>query len=146
MLDKAVELRMLIWPKRPLFDLLMLEYADGSRTLIEPKWQPWDKKKCRDQQAIYFALVSLAMPKKKDIEPRRLYESSGWVDPDDQHLTHRQWCMLNGFSERHGRRLIKTGQGPVLTWSSAYHFCISAANNRRWVESRTQRPSRTKKP
>jgi hypothetical protein len=116
MLDKAVELRMLIWPKRPLFDLLMQEHADGSRTLIEPKWQPWDKKKCRDQQAIYLALVSLTMPKKKDIEPRRPYESSGWVDPDDQMLTHSQWCALNAISERDGRRIHGSGQGPTRTW------------------------------
>jgi hypothetical protein len=118
----------------------LIEDADGARALIKPKWRPWEKKKYHDQRVIYLALVSLNMPQELNTKRRWLSESSGWVNPNDQILTFRQWCMLNGFSERHGRWLIKTGQGPILTDLGKRHFGIRADDNRRWQDSRKRQP------
>lgn len=57
---------------------------------------------------------------------------------DHRCLTFRQWCQLNGISERTGRRLIATGQGPIITRLSPRRIGISIANNKRWQAAREQ--------
>jgi hypothetical protein len=55
---------------------------------------------------------------------------------DDQVLTFRQWCGLNNFSPRTGRRVLAGGTGPIVTQLSARRVGIKVANNRRWQQSR----------
>jgi hypothetical protein len=57
---------------------------------------------------------------------------------DQQVLSFRQWCALNGFSERTGRRLLKSGQGPIITGLSEKRIGVTVGNNRRWQESRAR--------
>jgi hypothetical protein len=56
---------------------------------------------------------------------------------DNQVLSFRQWCLLNGFSVSTGRRIIGRGEVTVTQLSSR-RIGITVANNRRWLESRTR--------
>jgi hypothetical protein len=56
---------------------------------------------------------------------------------DDQRvLTFREWCQFNRFSVSTGRRLIRAGQGPIITRISDRKLGVTVANNRRWQQSR----------
>jgi hypothetical protein len=55
---------------------------------------------------------------------------------DEQVLSFMQWCALNGFSPRTGRRLLASGNGPIVTQLSEKRIGITVGNNRRWQESR----------
>jgi hypothetical protein len=57
---------------------------------------------------------------------------------DEQVLSFRQWCQLNGIGERTGRRLLATGKGPVVTKLSDHRIGIRVVDNRRWQESRAR--------
>ena len=37
---------------------------------------------------------------------------------DDKVLTFAEWCKLNRIGQRTGRRIIRSGNGPVVTQSS----------------------------
>jgi len=60
------------------------------------------------------------------------------VHHDDEVLTFKEWCELNGFSARTGRRILDgpKSQRPVITWLSARRMGITRGNNRRWQEGR----------
>lgn len=51
-------------------------------------------------------------------------------------LTFRQWCALNGFSEATGRRVVKAGDGPVITELSARRIGVTVGANKTWRKSR----------
>jgi hypothetical protein len=55
---------------------------------------------------------------------------------DNQVLTFRQWCGLNGISARTGRRILAAPGGPIVTRLSPRRFGITVGNNRRWQQSR----------
>jgi hypothetical protein len=55
---------------------------------------------------------------------------------DSQVLTFRQWCGLNNFSARTGRRILSAPGGPAVTQLSARRISITVANNRTWQGSR----------
>jgi hypothetical protein len=57
---------------------------------------------------------------------------------DDRCLTFREWCELNGISERNGRRVLQSGTGPAVVQLSAHRIGITVGANRRWQESRTR--------
>ena len=57
---------------------------------------------------------------------------------DHQVLTFREWCALNRISERTGRRILASGNGPTVTMLSARRVGITVGNNRRWQESRAR--------
>ena len=57
---------------------------------------------------------------------------------DDQVLSFSQWCVLNALSERTGRRVLKSGEGPIVTMLSAARIGVTVANNRRWQEARAR--------
>jgi hypothetical protein len=57
---------------------------------------------------------------------------------DAQVLTFREWCRLNRISERTGRRILASGDGPIVTMLSARRVGITVGNNRRWQESRAR--------
>ena len=58
------------------------------------------------------------------------------VQHDSQVLTFFEWCQLNRFSERTGRRVLNSGSGPVVTQLSPKRIGITVANNRAWQASR----------
>lgn len=55
---------------------------------------------------------------------------------DAQVLTFHEWCQLNRFSERTGRRILASGAGPAVTQLSARRIGVTVGNNRRWQETR----------
>lgn len=57
---------------------------------------------------------------------------------DDRILSFRQWCELNGISEKTGRRLVKRGEGPTVTRLTDVKIGVSVRNNRIWQESRAR--------
>jgi hypothetical protein len=60
----------------------------------------------------------------------------------NQILTFFEWCQLNRFSERTGRRLLQRGEGPVVTQLSPQRIGISIENNARWQASRARGAAR----
>ena len=60
------------------------------------------------------------------------------VDDDDAVLTFAEWCSLNGFSQRTGRRVLSSGNGPIVTQLSPKRIGVTRGNNRRWQASRAR--------
>jgi hypothetical protein len=56
---------------------------------------------------------------------------------DDAVLTFREWCTLNGFGERTGRRILAAPGGPIVTKLTAKCIGISRRNNRAWLKARS---------
>ena len=57
---------------------------------------------------------------------------------DDRCLTFREWCQLNSIGERTGRRILASGNGPVVTQLTTKRIGITVGNNRRWQEARAR--------
>ena len=60
------------------------------------------------------------------------------TDDDDAVLTFREWCALNGFSLRTGRRILDAPGGPIVTMLSPRRIGITRGNNRLWQASRAR--------
>jgi hypothetical protein len=69
---------------------------------------------------------------------RRAALSARLPPDDDAVLTFREWCALNGFSPRTGRRILKAPGGPVVTQLSPMRIGITRGNNRRWQASKAR--------
>jgi hypothetical protein len=56
----------------------------------------------------------------------------------DQHrvLSFSDWCDLNTISQATGRRILASGQGPIVTRLSARRIGITIGNNAAWQGSR----------
>ena len=52
-----------------------------------------------------------------------------------RHLTFREWCALKGISERTGRRILKSGNGPKVTQLSLNRISIREDHDAEWEES-----------
>jgi hypothetical protein len=57
----------------------------------------------------------------------------------DQVLMFHEWCRLNRISERTGRRILASGNGPVVTQVSAQRIGVLVKNNARWQASRARK-------
>ena len=57
---------------------------------------------------------------------------------DDKVLTFAEWCALNKIGQRTGRRIIRSGNGPVVTQLSPRRIGITVANNRHWQASKAR--------
>jgi hypothetical protein len=57
---------------------------------------------------------------------------------DAQVLRFKEWCGLNRVSERTGRRILASGNGPVTTQLSAKLIGITVRANREWQASRAR--------
>jgi hypothetical protein len=57
---------------------------------------------------------------------------------DDKVLTFAEWCKLNRIGQRTGRRIIRSGNGPVVTQLSERRIGITVGNNRRWQAARAR--------
>ena len=56
----------------------------------------------------------------------------------DKVLTFAEWCALNKIGQRTGRRIIRSGNGPVVTQLSERRIGITVANNRAWQASKAR--------
>jgi hypothetical protein len=55
---------------------------------------------------------------------------------DGQVLTFFEWCALNRIGERTGRRLLASGNGPVVTQLTEKRIGITIRANREWQQAR----------
>ena len=53
-------------------------------------------------------------------------------------LSFLEWCLLNGISPATGRRIVKSGQGPIITQLSPRRIGVTVANNAAWQASRAR--------
>ena len=60
------------------------------------------------------------------------------AEDDDAVLTFKEWCSLNSVSERQGRRILTSGNGPTVTQLSDRRIGITRRNNREWQASRAR--------
>jgi hypothetical protein len=60
------------------------------------------------------------------------------ADPD-RIMLFPEWCSANGFSASTGARILRSGEGPVVTRLSLRRFGITVAANARWQRARTRR-------
>jgi hypothetical protein len=56
----------------------------------------------------------------------------------EQVLTFFEWCQINRFSERTGRRILKSGQGPPVVRLSERRIGVRVGDNREWQASRAR--------
>jgi hypothetical protein len=57
---------------------------------------------------------------------------------DDRCLTFREWCQLNSIGERTGRRILASGNGPVVTQLTTKRIGITVRANREWQAARAR--------
>jgi hypothetical protein len=60
------------------------------------------------------------------------------ISHPNQVLTFHEWCQLNRISTRTGRRIIKSGTGPIVMMLSPRRIGISVGNNAIWQASRAR--------
>jgi hypothetical protein len=56
-----------------------------------------------------------------------------------QVLKFVDWCRLNGISPATGRRILKSGKGPIVTQLSARRIGITIGANAEWQASRARK-------
>ena len=61
-----------------------------------------------------------------------------WAADDDAVLTFKEWCALNAISPRQGRRILKGGNGPLVTMRSEKLIGISRRHDREWKAARVR--------
>jgi hypothetical protein len=86
------------------------------------------------------------MPVRKSARSRRALRQSArsqqlppqLAENANRILTFNDWCLLNGFAARTGRRILhgEFGPGPIVTRLSPRRIGISLANNAAWQQSR----------
>ena len=52
----------------------------------------------------------------------------------DRVRTVTEWCVINGFSEDTGRRILKSGKGPKVLQLSTHRIGIRDSDNRAWQD------------
>jgi hypothetical protein len=56
--------------------------------------------------------------------------------PDDACLWISEWCALNTISDREGRRILASGDGPIVTQVSPKRKAVTVRHNREWQARR----------
>jgi hypothetical protein len=69
-------------------------------------------------------------------EAQRLALRAQLATDEDAVLTFREWCTLNGFGERTGRRILAAPGGPIVTKLTEKRIGITRRHNREWLERR----------
>jgi hypothetical protein len=57
---------------------------------------------------------------------------------DDAVLTFKEWCRINGISERNGRRILRGSDRPAIIQLSEHRIGIRRRDNRAWQEARAR--------
>jgi hypothetical protein len=82
-------------------------------------------------------LTSKQQKKKKKPRKRRTPPPLSFL-LDTQVLTYEEWCRLNRFSVRQGRRILRSGAGPAVVQLSKQRIGVTVASNRKWQEERSR--------
>ena len=79
-----------------------------------------------------FDLMSLHKTKQKNSK------HASDVLPDDHHVMNfSTWCKVSAIAPRTGRRILKSGEGPIITKLTDKMIGISLASHRAWLAKRT---------
>jgi hypothetical protein len=84
---------------------------------------------------------------KKSRRPSKSHKLAVLISRDDPDaiLTFVEWCVLNGISQRAGRRILAAPGGPVVTQLSTHRIGISRRANLKWQKSRERPPVRAER-
>jgi hypothetical protein len=80
-----------------------------------------------------------AQEKQRRADQRIRSKARGELE-DHRVLSFLEWCFLNSISPATGRRLIKAGEGPMLTRLSPRRIGITVAANAAWQAARSTDP------
>ena len=58
------------------------------------------------------------------------------IDSDSQVLTFKEFCRLNRISERTGRRIIHSDNGPAFVKLTSRRYGVTVAANKAWQQSK----------
>lgn len=61
-----------------------------------------------------------------------------FAEDDDAVLTFKEFCAAISVSERQGRDILRSGNGPRVTRLSERRIGITRANLRTWLEARSR--------
>jgi hypothetical protein len=61
-------------------------------------------------------------------------------DDDNRVLPFAHWCELAGFSKATGRRVLASGEGPIVTHLSTRRIGIRVRDHKRWLDRRARTP------
>ena len=76
--------------------------------------------------------------RRNKVKRRSTLDAPFAAEHSHQILTCLEWCSLNRISERTGRRILASGDGPTVTQLSAKRIGVSVGNNARWQASRAR--------
>jgi hypothetical protein len=60
-------------------------------------------------------------------------------EDDNRVLSFAVWCELAGFSKATGRRVLASGEGPVVIRLSTRRIGIRVRDHNRWLDRRSMR-------
>jgi hypothetical protein len=66
-----------------------------------------------------------------------------WRGDGNEVLSFKEWCAINGFSERTGRRILASGTGPTVLQLTSKRIGIRRRDNAVWQDARARQPGRT---
>jgi hypothetical protein len=75
--------------------------------------------------------------RRRDIEQQRRERALDLSRPD-QILTLKQWCQLNGISERTGARILAGPDGPTVVRLSSRRRGVRVSDNIAWQDARAR--------
>jgi hypothetical protein len=84
---------------------MSLREGELSRAARPSPRKPTETKRQREQRL-----------KKARVKQRQLRQRL--VEDDDAVLSFKEWCALNGHSERQGRRILTSGKGPMSAYAA----------------------------
>jgi hypothetical protein len=82
------------------------------------------------------SLAERQLARQRSLDEQRRSLSLLHITHDDQVLTFRQWCALNGISERTGARILGSSNKPKVLQVSEHRIGIRVRDNRIWQETR----------
>jgi hypothetical protein len=70
--------------------------------------------------------------------PKKLVARATELRPPLRVIPFKTWCELRGFSERTGRRLIESGDGPIITQLTDRLIGVREDHDLQWLETRVR--------
>jgi hypothetical protein len=96
------------------------------------KKKPKPKPKRKESKAERKRRIAKSTAERLRRRQQRLAE-----DPDAV-FSFKEWCSVIGVSERQGRVILASGDGPVVTRLSDRRIGITRKHNQEWLQSRAQ--------
>jgi hypothetical protein len=122
--------------EQPLKPKLKAEPPQPTPTGDEPREVPVKPRRKKRKRKSSSRAKARSLGRARRLAERRKFFLDLRALPDDAVLTIPEWQTLNTLSERQARRILASGEGPVVTWLSAKRKGITVRANREWQEAR----------